>query len=79
MQESYFEYDVQERYATLSKVGRYHKEFNRVSFCGGKPVYDVRIWIRSGKAEIPCKGATLTKEEAIRLRDALNSLKELDA
>lgn len=79
MQDNVFSYEMKEHYATLSKVGRYHKELNKVSFCGGNPVYDLRIWIRSGKAEIPCKGATLTKEEAICLRDALNSLKELDA
>ena len=47
------------------------KELNYISWNNREPVYDIRVW--SENHEKVGKGVTLTINEAIRLRDMLNS------
>jgi len=48
------------------------KEINLVSWNGGEPKYDIRNWHPNGEK---CgKGIALTRNEAIALMDALNSV-----
>ncbi len=48
------------------------KELNLVSWNGREPKYDLREW--DPDHEKMSKGITLTKEEAVKLRDYLNGL-----
>jgi hypothetical protein len=50
------------------------KELNLVSWNGGTAKYDIRDW--SPDHEKMGKGITLTKEEALALRDLLNTIEE---
>lgn len=50
------------------------KELNLVSWNGGAAKYDIRDW--SPDHEKMGKGITLTKEEALALRDLLNTIEE---
>lgn len=69
-----FNYDVVEHIATLSEVGNTSKELNKVAYNGSPAKLDLRSWKREDGAETLLKGLTLTNEEAIILRDALNSI-----
>lgn len=72
-----FSFEVTEQIATLSDGGKgYTKEFNLISYNGGKPVYDIRQWYTDPDTEEKkmLKGCTLTKDELIKLRDELNEL-----
>lgn len=62
---------VIEHIATLS-TGKWNMELNLVEWCNnGKESYDIRSW---NEDHTRCgKGVSLSKEEAIALRDALNS------
>jgi len=46
------------------------KEFNRVSWNGGEPKYDIRDW--DEKHEKMGKGVTLTKEELVKLKELID-------
>ena len=48
------------------------KELNLVSWNGREPKYDLREW--DPDHEKMSKGITMTKEEAVKLRDYLNGL-----
>lgn len=70
-----FEFKIVERIAELGSAKTITKELNRVSFNGGEPKLDIRNWQKSEDGEpIMYKGISLTKDEAIKLRDALNSI-----
>lgn len=72
-----FSYSITKHIATLSGSGDVSKELNLVSYSGAPAKYDLRSWRRSGGEEKLLKGITLSVEEAIILRDALNGLEEL--
>lgn len=70
-----FKFDIVEHIAELGSVKTITKELNRVSFNGGEPKLDIRNWQKSENGEpIMYKGISLTRDEAIKLRDALNSI-----
>ena len=72
-----FSYDIKEKIAVLSESGDTTKELNLISYNGSPAKYDLRSWKRADGAETMLKGVTLSEEEAIALRDALNSRAEL--
>lgn len=70
---SEFSYDIEKELGVLSENARgWTKEFNLISWNGREPKYDIRDW--SQGHEKMGKGVTLTKDEAISLRDILNKL-----
>lgn len=73
-----FNYSIEEEIAVLSENKKgYTKELNLISYNGAEPKYDIRSWSpaedEDGEKKMG-KGITLTKEEVIALRDALNEL-----
>ena len=71
-----FNYRVVKEVATISDFGGETKELNLISYNDKPPKYDLRTWKSEGGNRIMCRGITLHKEEAKRLRDAL--IKELE-
>ena len=69
-----FKYKIIEKIAILSENSKgWTKEFNKVSWNGRPPKYDLRDWHHEdGKMG---KGVTLSDEEAANLRQVLDSLK----
>ena len=64
-------YEITEEIATLSESPRgWTKEVNMVSWNDRDPKLDIREW--APEHERMGKGVTLSKEEMIILRDALN-------
>lgn len=72
-----FKYDVIEKIAVLSEVGDTSKELNLISYNGSPAKYDLRGWKHTDGEDIMLKGVTLTEEEAIALKEALNGREEL--
>lgn len=68
-----FEFDITEEIDVLSELpGGWQKEINMVSWNQREPKYDIRDWNQGHER---CrKGITLTVDEVIALRDALNEL-----
>ena len=68
-----FKYEIIEKIAILSENSKgWTKEFNKVSWNGRAPKYDLRDWHhKDGKMG---KGVTLSDEEAANLRQVLDSL-----
>lgn len=67
-------YEITEEIKVLSESTKgWTKEFNLVSWNDREPKFDLREW--APEHEKMGKGITLTREEAIVLRDALNDLK----
>lgn len=67
------QYEIVESLAVLSTSGSgWQKELNLISWNGRAPKLDLRDWA-PGHAKMG-KGITLTNEEAIALRDALQHL-----
>ncbi len=65
-------YDVVKGYGVLSEgKGGWQKELNLVAWNGRQAKFDIRDW--APDHEKMGKGITLTKEEAIKLRDLLTS------
>ena len=63
-----FEFEIEERIATISTTGvNYTLELNRVAFNGRPAKLDLRKW-HNGQ---PMKGITLSDDEARRLVEAL--------
>lgn len=63
------EYEIIEHIGTIrSKENGYNLEANVISWNGRESKIDVRTWSDSRK---PCKGITLTKEEAISLAEMI--------
>ncbi len=70
-----FEFEVVKHIATLSEKKTTAKEFNLISFNGEEPKYDIRVWQDPQTEETKMlKGITLTKDEAIKLKEAFNSI-----
>ena len=66
-------YEITEEIATLSESPRgWTKEVNMVSWNDRDPKLDIREW--APEHERMGKGVTLSKEEMIILRDALNKM-----
>lgn len=67
-------FEIVEKIGELSMSPKgWTKELNLVSWNEREPKYDLREW--APDHEKMAKGLTLTKEELIRLRDLLSSLK----
>ena len=70
-----FEFEVVKHIATLSEKKTTAKEFNYISFNGEEPKYDIRVWQDPQTEEAKMlKGITLTREEVIKLKEALNNI-----
>ena len=72
---SEFIYKIEKQIVTLSDNGKLSTELNVVRFGNGEPKYD-RRWRRflsDGEKKMQ-KGVTMTAEEVVKLRDALNCL-----
>lgn len=72
-----FRYEVIEQIAVLSEIGDTSKELNLIAYGNRPPKYDLRSWKHTDGEDIMLKGVTLTEEEAITLREALNGREEL--
>jgi len=70
-----FNYDITEEVAVLSEKNGWSKEVNWISYNGAPPKIDIRTWStdEDGNKRMG-KGITLTKEEAMELRDALGEI-----
>ena len=65
-------YEIVEKIAVLSTTEKgWSKELNLISWNEREPKYDLRDW-NENHAKMG-KGITLTKEELIQLKEALNS------
>lgn len=71
-----FSYEIKERIAVLSEgKGGWSKELNLVSYNGAEAKMDIRSWQTTEDGERKMsKGITLSQEEAVKLRDALNQV-----
>lgn len=74
-----FDCEIIEHFLILSEHGSVTKEFNKVSYGGNRPKYDIRNW-QSGEDETgrtykkPLKGITLTADEMQALKMCLQSV-----
>lgn len=67
-----FQYDIVEQLGVLSESAKgWTKEFNKISWNGGTPKYDIRDW--APEHEKMGKGVTLTDEEAEKLLELLKN------
>ena len=65
-------YEIVEKIAVLSTTEKgWSKELNLISWNEREPKYDLRDWNENHDKR--GKGITLTKEELIQLKEALNS------
>lgn len=70
-----FKYEITEEIAVLSDKSGYTKEINMISYNGAAPKVDIRNWSTGDDGEKKMgKGITLSKEEAMALRDALEEI-----
>ena len=71
-----FSFDIKENIAVLSEgKGGWSKELNLVSYNGAEARIDIRSWQTTEDGERKMsKGITLSQEEAVKLRDALNQV-----
>ena len=68
-----FKFEIVEEIGILSSNAKgWQKEFNKVSWNGGEPKYDIREW--APDHERMGKGVTLTEEEVDRLREILDGI-----
>ena len=66
---------IRSHIATLGKNSRMsHLDLNVVSWYKNMPKLDLRYWTSENRPDGKSGSITLTRDEAIRLRDALNSL-----
>ena len=67
-------YEIVESIGIVSEgKNGWNKELKLISWNEREPVYDIRTW--SPDHEKMGKGITITKEEALALREMLNTLK----
>lgn len=67
-----FKYEVINELGVISDGSKgWHKEFNRVSWNGGEPKYDIRDW--GEKHEKMGKGLTLNEQELRRLKELIDT------
>lgn len=65
-------YEIVDKIAILSERGDYTKELNKISWNDRPAKFDIREW--NHETERMGKGVTLTEDEVIALREALNAL-----
>lgn len=66
-------YEIVEKFGVLGESGRgWKKEINFIKWNDRDPKYDIREWSPDG--DKMGKGVTLSKEEAKKLKEILNSL-----
>ena len=65
-------FDITRHFGTISSRGVWTKEVNLVGWNGRDPKIDIREW--SEEHTKMTKGVNFTKEDAIKLRDILNSI-----
>ena len=66
-------YDIIQEIGVLSENSKgWRKEINLISWNGAEPKYDIRDW--SPEHEKMGKGITLTKDEARKLKEILNTM-----
>lgn len=66
-------YEIVEKIGVLSENGKgWSKEINLVSWNDGTPKYDIRDW--APEHERMGKGATLTKEELLKLKEIISNI-----
>jgi hypothetical protein len=66
-------YEIVKKIGVVSKAGSgWTKELNLISWNDREPKYDLRDWSADGSKM--GKGATLSKDELIALRDLLNNM-----
>jgi len=71
-----FKYEIVERIAVLSESSKgWTKELNLISWNGREAKYDIREW--SPDNEKMGKGVTLTDEEIVQLKKALNGRSDI--
>ena len=76
-QQTHFTYKIVKEIEKLGGYGDESKELNLISFKNKPPKYDIRAWKNEEGQRTMLRGITLSKDEAILLRDALNrELKE---
>lgn len=71
-----FSYEIKENIAVLSEGrGGWSKELKKISWNGRPEKLDIRDWqvTEDGERKMS-KGITLSQEEAVKLRDALNQV-----
>ena len=72
-----FTYEVIEHIGTISDSGTMTMELNVVAYNGAAPKFDLRRWRIKDGEKVMQKGATMTREELLALRDLLNSMEVL--
>lgn len=66
-------YDIIKEIGVLSENAKgWRKEINLISWNGGEQKYDIRDW--APEHEKMSKGTTLTKDEAMKLKEILNTI-----
>ena len=66
-------YDIVKEIGVLSENSKgWRKEINLISWNGGEPKYDIRDW--APEHEKMGKGTTLNKDEAMKLKEILNTI-----
>ena len=69
-----FKFDIVKEIGVISATENSSKEFNLISYNGTEPKYDIRNWnVKDGNKTMG-KGITLTKEEALKLREILQDI-----
>lgn len=67
-------YEIVEKVGVISNgTNGWNKELNLISWNDREPVIDIRTW--SPDHDKMGKGVTISKEEAVALRDMLNGMK----
>jgi len=70
-----FSYEIKKEIGVLSKNGKWSKEINLVSYNGAESKVDIRSWqTEEDGSRKMSKGITLTKEEALTLRNLLGTM-----
>lgn len=72
-----FKYEIVQHLAVLSEINNTTKELNIIAFNGSPAKYDLRTWKRQDGEKKMLKGITLTTDEVIALREALNNLADI--
>lgn len=71
-----FKFNIEKSFGVLSEKNGYSKEFNLISFNGRPATYDIRSWYTDEDGnKTMMKGISLNKEEALKLRELLATLK----
>lgn len=75
MERQQFDYTIEEHYGTISTNSSYSKELCRISWKGGSPKLDFRMWKHFSDEEkrLPLKGVSLDTDEVETLKELLNN------